>query len=89
MHACPRGMFSQTPFTQSSTMMAIHFAHIDKNIKGKYAKISDRETAQVTCNSTLRDRTLLMNALKELCLLCECRCVACHAIQTHEEINQL
>jgi hypothetical protein len=77
----------QTPFAQSSNMMAIHFAHIDKTTKGKYAKVSDRGTAKVTMHSVLRDKTLLMNALKELCLLCECRCAECHAIQTQEEIN--
>eukprot|EP01047_Picozoa_sp_COSAG01_P109179 COSAG01_NODE_38065_length_494_cov_8.660759_2_plen_39_part_01 len=38
MHACPRGMFSQTPFTQSSTMMAIHFAHIDKAAAGGWRR---------------------------------------------------
>jgi hypothetical protein len=76
---------SDTLSTQSSNMMAVHFAHIDKTTKGKYRK--DR-TNKVTCHSTLRDPTLLMNALKELCLLCECRCASCHAHQTQAEMDQ-
>jgi hypothetical protein len=64
----------QTPFPQSSNMMAIHFAHIDKNTKGKYRTAymyHKRDAGMVTCYSTLRDPTLLMDALKEICLLCE------------------
>ena len=81
----------QTPFTQSSNMMAIHFAHIDKNTKGKYRTegVRSRNTGQVTFVSQLRDPTQLMDALKELCLLCECRCAACHALQTQAENDQL
>jgi hypothetical protein len=55
-------------------MMAIHFAHIDKNTKGKYRTAymyHKRDARMVTCYSTLRDPTLLMDALKEICLLCE------------------
>eukprot|EP01047_Picozoa_sp_COSAG01_P038624 COSAG01_NODE_3146_length_6516_cov_1.829983_3_plen_124_part_00 len=80
----------QTPFTQSSNMMATHFAHSDKKTKGKYRTKGMRgsNTGQVTWDSTLRDPTLLMDALKELCLLCECRCAACRALQTQAEINQ-
>jgi hypothetical protein len=72
-------------------MMAIHFAHIDKNTKGKYRTAymyHKRDAGMVTCYSTLRDPTLLMDALKEICLLCECRCAACHALQTQAEFHQ-
>jgi hypothetical protein len=79
----------QAPFPQSSNMMAIHFAHIDKNTKGKYrTAYHKRDTGMVTCWSTLKDPKLLMDALKELCWLCECKCAACHALQTQAEMNQ-
>ena len=79
----------QTPFPQSSNMMAIHFAHIDKNTKGKYRTAQKkRDAGMVTCSSKLRDPTELMDALKEICLLCECRCAACHALQTQAEMKQ-